>query len=149
MLKFNIILAGILLISTSSICLAQGLFVRTNGEFIITNVMAANLVMPGSGNIIYTKKAREESKIMRGLTFVSGIWSIYNTANYIHQYLDSDNNTPTRCRTMRFLISYLIGNILCYNRLTRYNFKIKNIKRLEFDYGLMENCVYAGFVYQF
>ncbi len=127
----------------------QETFIKTNGEFVIKNMVKINLIIPGTGNVIYSAGAKEESKFMRGITLTSGIWSLYNTVNYISQFFDNDNRTPDTERTKLFLISYVIGNLLNYKRLNNYNHKIRNNQNVNIEYEQRDDRVYVGIIYRF
>lgn len=152
-----------LFLLTKNICLAQdnldtlreketklnNMFIDKDGSFVTNNVVKINLLLPGSGNIIYAAGAKEESNLMRGLTLIAGIWSLYNTYNYVYSYLDKDRNTPSRHRTQLFLLSYIVGNILNYKRLSVYNKKIADKSIIEFNNGYKNGYMYVEFVYHF
>ena len=72
-MKYGIIASAILMIATNSISQAQGGFMRADGRFVIHNVVALNLVAPGSGSIVYATQARKQSKARKALRFAWGI----------------------------------------------------------------------------
>lgn len=163
--------AGVFLILAATVCLAQEgtsetgtenrdilgrntdgrnkIFISRTGEFVIPRVLAINLILPGSGNIIYAKKAKKESTILRGLTLTLGLWSLYNNTSYVAQYFDRDRHTPTAGRTRLFLIGYTAGNVLNYLRLRRYNRRVVKDSELAWDYEVKENSVYVQLSYRF
>lgn len=168
---FEAVLHGFLLISPGTLCLAQEraittkteaiditandkdckkeIFIKTNSEFVVLNMVKINLLLPGTGNIIYSAGAKQDSKFMRGIALASGIWSLYNTINYASQYFDHNKSTPTKQRTQLFLLSYIVGNILNYKRINSYNRKIRSDQNVNIEYGQRDDRVYVGLIYRF